>query len=159
MSNLLPITTTLMTALLSVEPLHLGAYAGVTPSLALLATYHWTIYRPDLLPNLALFAIGMVEDLLAGGLPGETSVTLLLCRGLVLRCRHYFAGRQFSAIWAGFISVTCGAAVFLWVLHSLLAGEFLDLKGAVSASVLTVLLFPVFSFLLSLSERALIRAE
>jgi len=40
-----------------------------------MATFHWTIYRADLLPALWLFLIGTVQDLLSGGLPGVTPVT------------------------------------------------------------------------------------
>ena len=35
-------------------PLHIPGYAALTPAFTLMAVYHWTIYRPDLLPALAL---------------------------------------------------------------------------------------------------------
>jgi rod shape-determining protein MreD len=124
-----------------------------------MAAYHWTICRPDLLPAVALFVIGTVEDLLAGGLPGETAVTLLLCRALVLRHRHYFAGRQFAITWAGFAVVTCGAALFSWALNSLLFGHFLDSAKPLFDAMLTISVFPIVSFLLSRSQLALIKAD
>ncbi len=70
MINVLPIVTTVLAALLSIEPLHLDGYAALTPAFTLMATYHWTIYRPDLLPAPLLFLIGTIQDLLSGGLPG-----------------------------------------------------------------------------------------
>ena len=70
MINVLPIATTILAALLSIEPLHLEGYAALTPAFTLIATYHWTIYRPNLLPAPWLFLIGMIQDLLSGGLPG-----------------------------------------------------------------------------------------
>ncbi|HMD64603.1 MAG TPA: rod shape-determining protein MreD [Stellaceae bacterium] len=159
MVNLLPIATTVLAALLSIEPLHIGGYAALTPAFTLMATYHWTIYRPDLLPAPSLFMIGTAQDLLLGGLPGVTAVTLLLARAIVLTHRHYFIDRLFPFVWAGFTLLTGVAMLFLWALHSLLAAEFLDLREPVFHAVLTISVFPVASFLLGRSQRALIGAD
>ena len=85
MVNLLPVATTVLAALMSIEPVHIAGYAALTPAFTLMATYHWTIYRPDLLPALSLFVIGPIQDLLSGGLLGMTAVMLLLARAIVLR--------------------------------------------------------------------------
>jgi rod shape-determining protein MreD len=159
MINVLPIATTMLAALLSIEPLHLDGYAALTPAFTLMVTYHWTIYRPDLLPVLALFLIGTIQDLLSGGLPGVTAVTLLLARAIVLPHRHYFVDRRFPFIWAGFTLLTGGAMLFSWTLHSLLAAELLDLRGPVLRAVLTISALPIASFLLGRSQRALIGAD
>jgi rod shape-determining protein MreD len=124
-----------------------------------MATYHWTIYRPDRLPAPSLFLIGIIQDLLSGGLPGETAVTLLLVRAIVLPQRHYFVDPLFAFIWAGFTLLTAGAMLFSWALHSLVAAEFLDLRGPVLRAVLTITVFPIASFLLGRSQRALIGAD
>jgi rod shape-determining protein MreD len=92
-------------------------------------------------------------------LPGETPVILLLCRAVVLRDPSYYAGRQFTVIWAAFTLVAFAAAAILWALHSLLSGQFLDLRGPVFTAVLTIAVFPIVSFLLARSRRALIGAD
>jgi rod shape-determining protein MreD len=159
MVNVLPIATTVMAALLSIEPLRIDGYAALTPALTLMATYHWTIYRPDLLPAVALFTIGLIQDLLSGGLPGETAIMLLLARAILLHHRQYFVDRHFPFIWAGFTLLTGGAMLFLWALHSLLAGAVLELHEPVFRAVLTISMFPIASFLLGRSQRAMIGAE
>jgi rod shape-determining protein MreD len=159
MINVLPIATTVLAALLSIEPLHLDGYAALTPAFTLMATYHWTIYRPDLLPAPLLFLIGTIQDLLSGGLPGVTAVTLLLARAIVLFHRRYFVDRPFPFIWAGFTLLTGGAMLFSWTLHSLVAAELLELRGPVVRAVLTIAVFPIVSFLLGRSQRALIGAD
>src|SRR5215467_3801700 len=159
MINLLPIATTIVAALLSIEPFHVGGYAGLTPAFTLMVTFHWTIYRPDLLPALFLFMIGTIQDVLSGGLPGVSAVTLLLARAIVLSHRHYYADREFPFVWAGFTLLAGGATLFLWVLHSLLAGRLLDLRGPVFNAVLTVSAFPAISFLLGRGQRAMIGAD
>jgi rod shape-determining protein MreD len=159
MINVLPIATTVLAALLSIAPLHLEGYAAPTPAFTLMATYHWTIYRPNLLPPAWLFLIGTIQDLLSGGLLGVTAVTLLLARATVVPHRPYFVDRPFPFIWAGFTLLTGGAMLFSWALHSLLAAELLDLRGPVLRAVLTIAVFPVASFLLGRSQRALIGAD
>ena len=158
MINVLPIATTVLAALLSIEPLHLDGYA-LTPAFTLMATYHWTIYRPDLLPAPLLFLIGTIQDLLSGGLPGVTAVTLLLTRTIVLPHRHYLSDRPFPFIWAVFTLLTGGAMLFSWAFHSLLSSELLDLRGPVLRAVLTIAVFPIASLLLGRSQRALIGAD
>jgi rod shape-determining protein MreD len=159
MINVLPIATTILAALLSIEPLHLDGYAALTPAFTLIATYHWAIYRPDLLPASLLFLIGMIQDLLSGGLLGVTAVTLLLARAIVVPHRHHFVDRTFPFIWAGFTLLTGGAMLFSWALHSLLAAELLELRGPVVRAVVTISVFPIVSFLLGRSQRALIGAD
>ena len=159
MINVLPIVTTVLSALLSVEPLHLDGCAGLTPAFTLMATYHWTIYRPDLLPPPLIFLIGTIQDLLSGGLPGVTAVTLLLARAIIVPQRQYFVDRPFPFIWAGFTLLIVAAMLFSWALHSLLAAELLNLRGSVLHAVLTISVFPITSFLLGRSQRALIGVD
>src|SRR5580658_3360563 len=89
-ARLLPIATTLIAAVISVLPVRIPGYAALTPVFTLMAAYHWTIYRPDLLPPLALFAVGLTEDLLAGAPLGVSALLLLLARTAVLSHRRFF---------------------------------------------------------------------
>jgi rod shape-determining protein MreD len=155
MAILLPVATTVLAMLLSIQAMPIPGYAPVTPAFTLMAAYHWTIYRPDLLPSLALFIIGTIQDLLSGGLTGVTALLLLLARAIVSGNRQHFVNRPFPFVWAGFTLLTGGAMLFLWALHSLLAAELLDFRGTVFRAVLTISVFPVASFLLGRTQRAL----
>src|SRR5256884_9543299 len=101
-ARLVPILTTTIAALVAILPLQIPGYAALTPALALMAVYHWTIYRPDLLPPLALFVIGIGEDLLAGSPGGIGALTLLVTYAVVLQFRRHFVGPSFPFVWAGF---------------------------------------------------------
>jgi rod shape-determining protein MreD len=156
--RLLPAATTVLAMLLSIQPIHISGYAAVTPAFALMAAYHWTIYRPQLLPAAALFVIGTIQDLLSGGLVGATALVLVLARAIVLGQRRHFVNRSFRFVWARFMLLAAGATLFLWVLHSLFAAQLLDFRAAVIGAALTVSLFPAASFLLGRSQRALLGA-
>ena len=150
--------TTIVATVLSIQPIPIPGYTALTPAFTLMAAYHWTIYRPDLLPPLALFAIGVAYDLLAGAPPGVTAFLLLLVRAVVLRYRRWFVNRPFPFVWVGFAMLTGGAMLFLWILHCLLDAALIDFRRTVFRAVLTISLFPVASFLLGRTQRALMGA-
>jgi rod shape-determining protein MreD len=154
-ARLLPIVTTTLAALLSILPLPIPGYAALTPAFTLMAAYHWTIYRPDLLPPVSLFLIGFAMDLLAGAPLGVSSLLLLLARALVLSFRRFFRNRRFPFVWAGFAILTGLAMPFLWALNSLLDLTLLESRTTVFRAALTVSVFPAASFLLGRIQRAL----
>jgi rod shape-determining protein MreD len=157
-ARLLPIATTVLATVISIQPAHIPGYAALTPAFTLMAVYHWTIYRPDLLPPFALFLVGITQDLLTGVPPGVTALVLLLARGVVLRHRRHFVNRPFPFVWAGFTMLTGGAMMFLWTLHCLLDAVLVDLRGTVFRAVLTISMFPIASFLLGRSQRTMMGA-
>jgi rod shape-determining protein MreD len=157
-ARLLPAATTVLAAALSILPVHIPGYAALTPAFTLMAAYHWTIYRPDLLPPVALFAIGATQDLLAGAPLGVTALLLLLARGAVMAYRRYFINRLFPFVWTGFTLLTGIALLGLWALHCVLDWTFLGIRATVFRAVLTVAIFPLASFLLGRAQRALMGA-
>jgi rod shape-determining protein MreD len=157
-ARLLPIATTLFATVISIQPAHIPGYAALTPAFTLMAVYHWTIYRPDLLPPSALFLVGVTQDLLAGVPPGVTALVLLVARATVLPHRSHFVNRLFPFVWTGFTMLTIGAMLFLWTLHCLLDGVLVDFRGTVFRAVLTISMFPIASFLLGRTQRTLMGA-
>ena len=157
-ARLLPIVSTLLATVISIQPAHIPGDAALTPAFSLMAVYHWTIYRPDLLPPLALFLAGITQDLLTGVSPGVTALVLLLARALVLRQRRHFVNRPFPFVWAGFTVLTGGAMLFFWTLYCLLDGMVVDFRGTVFRAVLTISMFPIASFLLGRTQRTLMGA-
>jgi rod shape-determining protein MreD len=153
-ARMLPVATTLLAAVISVLPLQIPGYAALTPVFTLMAAYHWTIYRPDLLPPMALFAVGLTEDLLAGSPIGVNALLLLLTRIAVLSHRRYFVNRTFPFVWTGFALLAAIALLGLWALNCLLYLTFLDFRIAVIRAALTIAIFPLGSFLLGRAQRA-----
>jgi len=157
-ARLLPVATTLLAAVISVLPVQIPGYAALTPVFTLMAAYHWTIYRPDLLPPVALFAVGLTEDLLAGSPVGVNALLLLLTRVAVLGYRRYFINRNFPFVWTGFTLLAVVAMFGLWALHCMLDLSFLDFRNAVIRAALTIAIFPLASFMLGRTQRAMMGA-
>jgi rod shape-determining protein MreD len=157
-ARMIPIATTVLAAIIAILPVRVPGYAALTPFFTLMAVYHWTIYRPDLLPPIGLFAIGLAQDLLAGWPVGIGALVLLLAHAAVLRYRRYFINCTFPFVWTGFTLLSAGAMLVLWALHCLVELSFLDLRATVFRAVLTIAIFPVASFALGRTQRALIGA-
>jgi rod shape-determining protein MreD len=157
-ARLLPIATTVLAAVIAILPLRVPGYAALTPAFTLMAVYHWTIYRPDLLPPVGLFGVGLAQDLLAGAPVGVGALVLLLARAAVLRYRRHFINRTFPFVWAGFTLLGAAAMLALWALHCLLQLSLFDLRTTVFRTVLTIAIFPVASFALGRTQRALMDA-
>jgi len=157
--RLIPTLTILALALLSVLPLRFPDYAAVAPLLALAGLYYWTIYRPDLLPPVAIFGCGVVLDLLSGAPLGVTALVLLLSRVVVLPQRRFFVDRLFPFVWGGFTLLAAAAIAFLWLLGGLLESAMLDMRAAALQWVLTVATFPCVSYLLMRTQRSFLARD
>jgi len=159
LARLLPIATTIIAAVIAIMPMRIPGYAALTPAFALMAVYHWTIYRPGLLPAGGLFVIGFAEDLLTGGPVGVNALLLLLARAAVLRQRRHFINRGFPFVWSGFTLLAMAAMLGLWTLHCLLQISLSGFRTTVFRTVLTIAIFPAASFALGRSQRALMGAS
>ncbi|HKT20644.1 MAG TPA: rod shape-determining protein MreD [Stellaceae bacterium] len=156
-TRLVPFVMTLIFALVSIVPLNLPGFAVVTPAFTLMAVFHWTVYRPDLLPLSAVFVSGLFLDLL-NGTPyvGLSALIFLLARTAVMAQRQLFVNRTFPVLWLGFLGVAAGTFALLWVLVCLLHGGFVGLRPFIFEAVLTVACYPVGSYILALAQRALL---
>ena len=156
--RVVPVLSTFLFVLISVVPLQIPGLAAVTPSFALMAVAHWTIYRPDLLPQSAVFLLGLLLDLL-NGTPylGASALVLLIARTAVLIARRYFVNRDFAVLWLGFLALSCATFVFSWAFISVLGGHILGTRPFLFEAALTVACYPVGSYILARLQRALLR--
>src|SRR5437764_3653357 len=153
-ARLVPIATMLVAVIATILPVRVPGYAALTPAFTLMAVYHWTIYRPDLLPPIGVFAIGLTQDLLSGAPVGIGALVLLLARAAVLRGRRYVINRTFPFVWTGFTLLGAAAMLTVWALHCLVQLTIFDLRSTMFRTVLTIAVFPVASFALGRTQRA-----
>ena len=138
-----PFVITLLLALVPVLPLHLPHELDLVPAFTLMAVFYWTVYRPDLMPASAVFAIGIIQDFAAGAPLGITSLILLGTHGVVLGQRRLFVGKPFAMAWSGFMLTAAAATAVSWGFASLIAGEPLGLGAPLLQFVVTLATFPI----------------
>jgi rod shape-determining protein MreD len=153
--RLVPFLTTVLFAFFSIVPLNLPGFAVVMPAFTLMAVFHWTVYRPDLLPLSAVFTSGLLLDLL-NGTPyvGISALVFLIARSAVMSQRQLFVNRPFAIVWLGFLALTVAVFLLLWALVGVLHATFVDLRPFAFQAVLTVACYPAASYVLARAQRA-----
>ncbi|MBK8211701.1 MAG: rod shape-determining protein MreD [Rhodospirillales bacterium] len=157
--NLVPLLLTVALLLAGILPLHITMLQSVAPLLPLIAVFYWTLYRPDLMPAVAVFAIGLLQDILVG-LPIGVSACVLVCvHAAVNTQRRFLAGKSFAILWLGFAVVASAALLLGWLLTCIYYVTLVTPDRVVFQILTTIGCFPIFCRLLqrcrlSLAERA-----
>lgn len=157
-SYIVPMATCFAIALFAVLPLPIPYYSGVAPALTLIAVYYWMVFRPDLMPMLGLFALGIVNDALAGSPLGVSSLIYLIGQVAILNQRRFLVGQSFWILWSGFALIAPIAMLFQWIAISILREAPLAPLATVASGVLTILLFPLVAYILVRMQRSLLGA-
>ena len=145
--SLLPGFLSVILVMLSAAPFYIPGYGPVAANWALMAVFYWAVYRPDLMPNLLAFALGLFLDILVGAPPGLNALLLVLVRALVETQARFFRGISFPALWCGFALVAITAAMVKWLVSSALNLTVLMPDPVLFQAALTVALFPFLAWL------------
>ncbi|MBI05861.1 MAG: rod shape-determining protein MreD [Rhodospirillaceae bacterium] len=155
--SLTPFVFTLLMVLVSAIPWHIPNFVPITPLFSVMAIYYWSIYRPDKLPYVATFALGLLHDLLTGTPLGLSALVYLLLQSILSSQRTFFHGKPFLVVWWGFSLVMPVFVLVSWVIASLYYNTFLPPLPFVIQAVLTMLLYPLFALLLIMMHRHMMR--
>jgi len=150
-----PAALTLVLVLLSCLPSLVPGQPGLIPSAAPAAVFFWTLYRPKLMAPVAVFALGLLSDLLSGAPLGVNTLLLLLLHGAVLTQRRVLVRQSFLIVWIAFTLLATGLLTLGWLLRALLAFTLLPPLPAVVELGLVVALYPAFSWMFVRVERSL----
>jgi len=151
-----PFLMTVALILLGAMPLSMPIDVPITPAFGLMAVFYWSVYRPDLLPALAVFALGILQDLISGEPLGITAVIWLGTYGIVLNQRKIFLGKPFAMSWWGFAMVAVAAGAARWLISSALLGHMLDAHRMTTELAATVVLFPLSVWLFVATHRRIL---
>jgi rod shape-determining protein MreD len=157
--HLTPFGLTLLLLIAEMVPLHVPGLAEIAPLLPLAAIYHWTIYRPDLMPAPVVFLLGLLHDALTGLPLGASTLAFLLVHGIVLTQRRFFIGKSFAIHWLGFAMVGAVAMLLLWLTASALNGTLIQLRSGFFQYLSTVGWFPVLSWLFLAWQQAVLKQD
>jgi rod shape-determining protein MreD len=122
--------------LLGQLPYSLSGQASVTPYFVLMGVFYWGLHRPDLLPAIAVFLVGLMQDALEG---------------------EPFGVNAF--VWSGFAAAALIADVLRWILVSLVLGAAVAPWAIMLEYFLTVMFYPVLTIAFALAHKTLPRGE
>lgn len=155
----LPSGLAVMLVVLAAVPLGLPGMRGVAPAYAVPIVYFWSIWRPTLVPPLAIFALGVLADLLGAAPLGVSSVALLLLARLADSNRRMLVRQSALVAWLLFVPHAALALGLSWLLTSLLALRVMPPEPSLLQWALTAALYPVLAFAMGRADRWLSGAE
>lgn len=148
-----PFFVTLLLVLFALLPLHVADFAPIMPAVALIGVFFWSVHRPDLMPIWAVFLIGFVQDLLAGGVWGPGILGLLLAHALVVWQHRFFLSASFILIWCVFMLVAAAAMAVTWLFTCLAMLTYIDPDPVFFQFLMTVAFYPVLAWLFLRGQR------
>jgi rod shape-determining protein MreD len=154
-----PGTTTALLLLVTAAPLSLPGQAELQAAIALACVFFWSLFRPDSMPPVVVFAVGLLADLLGYAPPGVEVLTLLIVHGLALRWRRVLARQGFLLVWLAFVGVAIGAAALQWLLTSLLSVRLLPPGPGLFEAAIAAGLYPALATLLTHAHQTLAEPE
>lgn len=155
--NVSPFAFTVVLLILGLVRLRLPYLPPLSVSLVLVSVYYWAIHKPDALPAAAVFAVGVLADLLGGGVLGGNALVLLAAYAASVAVRHWLVGASFAIVWWGFAVVATAAMLLTWFITWLMAGTFADLSPGVSGTLFAVGAYPLLATFFAHAQRALLR--
>lgn len=154
-----PVGCTLLLMLLTELPFGFAAQTALLPALTLGCVWFWSLYRPAAMPPPAVFAIGVLLDLL-GYLPLGVGVLTMLCvHGAALRWRRFLAQQSFAVVWLAFVPLAAGAAGLSWALTALLNVRLIPVGPAAFQATLAAALYPALAIPLAHAHRSVADPE
>lgn len=153
-----PIVLTLTMVILNVLPLRLPDYAELAPAFVLMAVFYWTVHRPDLMRAWAVFAVGLLDDILTGTPLGVNPLILLFTHWAIVAQHKVFRGKSFILIWSGFAAVAAGAKLLLVLLALAVGYGLIDPMTLLVQYILTIALYPPVAFLMGRAQRTFLPA-
>ena len=143
--------------------LHLFNTATIRPTLVpavvLPAVFFWSIFRPLSMSPVAVFALGLLQDLVTYAPLGIGVLSLLAVHGLAFRWRRALAGWSFLSVWLVFCGFAAGAAGLGWLLHAILSLRLPPLEPSIQFALLAAGLYPTLAWLMTRAHRAMRQAE
>lgn len=150
--TLSPLAICLLLVLVSVAPLRVPVLATASPLLPLMAIYHFGLFRPALLPNWLVLALGLLIDLLSGNPVGIHAVVLLMVRHFVEANQRFLVDKPFAVIWFGYALASAGAAAGIWALTCFLMWLPLDPRPVIFQYLIALALYPLAGWVLGRSQ-------
>ena len=155
--NISPVGLSVLLILMSIIPTHVPGYGSIVPQFALMAVFHWTVFRPDLFPLIAVFIIGLLQDALSGAPMGLNTIVYLTVYGVVLGQRRFFLGKSFFVEWLGFLIIAAGAAVQAWLLLSAYHMYVISPSPVFFQYMMTMGFYPILAWVMGRWQRSILR--
>jgi len=154
--SVVPVGSAALLMVLATAPVGLP---GSAAAIALPSVFFWSVFRPAAMPPQAVFALGLLQDLLSAAPFGSGALGLLAVHGLAARWRGFLARQSFLAAWLAYCGFAAGAAALAFALQALLGWQLPPLAPGLSQLSLAIGVYPLLAHGLIRVHGAMRRAE
>jgi rod shape-determining protein MreD len=155
--QLVPFSLTMVMVLVMFLPVRVDGLQGVMPLLPLIALVFWSINRPDLMPAVAAFAIGLMQDVLSGAPLGVHAAAFTLLHSVIVGQRRFFLGKSFPIVWIVFAFIALGVCLATWLGAVLFHGRMINPGSSLVQALMTVAAFPPVCWFLIRCDSTVVR--
>ena len=138
--------------ILSIVPLSFGILNISRPLFLVICIYHWALFQPKILGHLALFLIGLIQDIILGAPLGITSLVYIALHHIILSQRKILLHQPFLILWAVFTLPALCISLFLWTAGSALTLSVLPILPVILEFLLTILCYPLIIWILKFTN-------
>jgi rod shape-determining protein MreD len=143
----------MLLVLLLCAPFDLPQQQAWLPGAVMASVFFWSLFRPASMPALAVFCIGLLDDLLSFSPPGIAILTLLLVHAVGIGARHGLARQGFLVVWLAFLLVAAGALLLDYALMCGFMLRLLPPQPVLFELALSAGLYPLLSALFTWAHR------
>jgi rod shape-determining protein MreD len=140
-------------------PLGVGPAAPPSPDLLLCVVVYWAAHRPGATPLIAVFALGLVRDLLTDAPAGAGALALVLAAEAVKAMPRRLARGSFFVEWLVLAGAALGTSTLMWLLVLLSFAQPPYLLDLFHQSLYTAMVYPIIAFTFRYALRVTRRAE
>lgn len=153
-----PVTSAVLLVVASDLPLGLpGAVPGAASALP--CVVFWSVFRPAVMPAPAVFALGVLLDLLSGAPLGVGPLGLLTVQAVVLRWRARIARLSFLRVWLIVLGLALLHASVVYLATALLRFAILPAAPLVPQILFAVALYPALALGFTRTHRGIAQAS
>jgi rod shape-determining protein MreD len=127
------------------------------PQLGLLCVYHWASAKPAVMPPLAAFALGLLQDLWSGGGLGPHALTFAVVAWIIGGQANVYAARPFHFAWGMLLLVLAASQSLLWILCGFAENQALSAPPFALQGVASWLVYPAIAWLCGRLQTAVLQ--
>lgn len=109
----------------------------------------WLILRPDLLPPLCIFILGVLSDLMYANPLGFHTFIFMFFYLVVFTQRRFLIGHSFLFLWVAFAVLMGPMFCLQWGLASLISMQWMSFKLIMGQYLLSIGFYPLVAWLCS----------
>lgn len=140
---------TALLTVLAAAPWPIAVVGLIPPAIAHAAIFDFALRRPEAMPILGAFAIGVLLDVIAGPIFGLGALTALGAHFAARAQRRFLAPRGLAHAWIGFGATAVALGLGAWMLASLYFVHVQPLGPSLAQVALTAALYPPMALFLN----------